>query len=301
MLKLPQLNMLPERYTDAKVVYNDGVQIFLARDTFNSAFLNNVVIKLTWCNKFSQEEADILKKVSERDTQNCIVQFKDYFYHKLSIGIVMEPLGRNMYELLKENLFEGLHINTVKNMTRQVLTGLAFLEEQGIVHADLKPENVCQSLCGKWFKIIDFGHSSHVLNSSKPILVQSRYYRSPEVLFRHNYSFPIDMWSLGCIVYELLTGAVLFEGDDDVDMLRRIAGYLGLPPIDMLERAARANDNGANKAFVKLDTGAYVPVASSPWPELPTNVLHFLQSIFIWSPDERLTPQIMKLHVFLDY
>lgn len=294
--------MLPERYADVKVVLKDHNIILSARDTFNKSLLNNVVVKMMKRNQIAADEVQILQWLSKRDMRNCIVQLHDYFDFFSYTCVVMEPLGLNLYEMLKDNLFEGLHRNTVKKMTRQVLGALTFLEEQGIVHGDLKPENVCASLCGKWFKLIDFGHASWEHEPNKPTRVQSRYYRSPEVLFCHKYSYPIDMWSLGCMVYELITGSVLFEGNNDVDMLHRIAGYLGLPPLYMLQQPPRCTLNGAHKAFSRQDDGSFAPVVTATaWPTLLPHMLAFLQDILVWAPTGRARPQMLTTHVFLEY
>ena len=95
-----------------------------------------------------------------------------------------------------------------------IVEGLQHLKEVGIVHCDLKPENILytQNQIRNEVKIIDLGSAYHIDKLDKPFeYVCTRYYRAPEVvLTRCRYSYPSDMWSLGCMVAELFTSIPLF-------------------------------------------------------------------------------------------
>lgn len=83
----------------------------------------------------------------------------------------------------------------------------------------MKPENIIyRDSRKKEIKIIDFG-SGCESNSKGFTYVQSRYYRAPEVILGLPYCFPVDMWSLGCIVSELYSGVPLFPGQDENEMM----------------------------------------------------------------------------------
>lgn len=77
--------------------------------------------------------------------------------------------------------------------------------------------------------------------------IQSRFYRSPEVLLGIPYDLAIDMWSLGCILVEMHTGEPLFSGTNEVDQMNKIVEVLGMPPKHLLDQA-----NKARKFFDKL-------------------------------------------------
>lgn len=80
----------------------------------------------------------------------------------------------------------------------------------GIIHCDLKPENILLERCGYTnVKVIDFGSSCYI-GQNAYAYIQSRFYRAPEVIFGSEYEEPIDIWSLGCIAAELLTGNYTF-------------------------------------------------------------------------------------------
>jgi dual specificity tyrosine-phosphorylation-regulated kinase 1 len=103
-----------------------------------------------------------------------------------------------------------------------------------IVHCDLKPENIL--LCHprrSAIKLIDFG-SSCFADQPTYTYIQSRFYRSPEVLFGLPYSQKIDVWSLGCVAVEMHTGEPLFGGTNQVDQVCRIIDVIGPPPVEML-------------------------------------------------------------------
>lgn len=110
----------------------------------------------------------------------------------------------------------------------QILKALRFLSVLGIIHCDLKPENIL--LCSpnrSTIKLIDFGSSCN-FDHRPYTYIQSRFYRSPEVLFLLPYNMGIDMWSLGCILIELHTGSPLFQGDNAHDQVYRIVEVLGI-------------------------------------------------------------------------
>jgi serine/threonine protein kinase len=92
----------------------------------------------------------------------------------------------------------------------QVLTSLAFLHGLGLIHCDLKPENIMiADFDAPRVKLIDLG-SSCFRHDRLATYVQSRAYRAPEVILQAGYDARIDLWSLGAILVELVTGAVLF-------------------------------------------------------------------------------------------
>ena len=69
--------------------------------------------------------------------------------------------------------------------------------------------------------------------------IQSRFYRSPEVMLGLKYGVEIDMWSLGCILIEMHTGEPLFNGTDEFDQMSRVVALRGMPPNDMIEKASK--------------------------------------------------------------
>ena len=87
-------------------------------------------------------------------------------------------------------------------------------------------------------KVIDFG-SSCFENEKVYTYIQSRFYRSPEVILGMNYNMAIDMWSLGCILAELYTGYPIFPGENEQEQLSCIMEVLGVPDKDLINRSSR--------------------------------------------------------------
>lgn len=111
-----------------------------------------------------------------------------------------------------------MNINDIKRYTKEILNGLRQMHELRIVHRDLKPENIL--LKGGQVKICDLGSSKFIDETpgsykNTPYVV-SRYYRAPELIFATNiYNEAIDIWAVGCILFELITKTPLFPGDTE--------------------------------------------------------------------------------------
>ncbi|XP_013787704.2 serine/threonine-protein kinase minibrain-like [Limulus polyphemus] len=149
-----------------------------------------------------------------------IVKLKDNFMWRNHLCLVFPLLSYNLYDLLRNTSFHGVSLNLTRKFAQQLCTALVFLSnaDLNIIHCDLKPENIL--LCNpkrSAIKIIDFG-SSCQLGQRIYQYIQSRFYRSPEVLLGIPYDMAIDMWSLGCILVELHTGEPLFSGANEVSL-----------------------------------------------------------------------------------
>ena len=171
--------------------------------------------------------------------------------------LVFEMLSLNLYELLKNTQFGGVSLNLIRKFAKQVLKSLAFLarKDVDIIHCDLKPENILLRHPKKsGVKVIDFGSSCHS-NKRMYSYIQSRFYRSPEVMLGLPYTVSIDMWSLGCILVEMHTGEPLFSGSDQFDQMQKIVKVLGMIPDHIMEQT---NDHTKQQFFEK-------PRGSSRW------------------------------------
>ncbi|GKV07459.1 hypothetical protein SLEP1_g19236 [Rubroshorea leprosula] len=181
-----------------------------------------------------------LNKKYDPEDKHHIVRIYDYFVYQRHLCICFELLDTNLYELIKINHFRGLSLSIVQLFSKQILRGLALLKDAAIIHCDLKPENIllCTSVKPAEVKIIDFG-SACMEDRTVYSYIQSRYYRSPEVLLGYQYTTAIDMWSFGCIVAELFLGLPLFPGVSEFDLLRRMVEILGAQPPDYILKEAK--------------------------------------------------------------
>ncbi|KAK3679320.1 dual specificity protein kinase yak1 [Recurvomyces mirabilis] len=178
---------------------------------------------------------DLLNGRMDKNDDHHILRLKDTFIHRQHLCLVFELLSVNLYELIKQNQFRGLSTTLVRVFAQQLLSGLCLLSKAKMIHCDLKPENILlKNLESPIIKIIDFGSACDE-RQTVYTYIQSRFYRSPEVLLGLPYSAAIDMWSLGCIVVELFLGLPLFPGSSEYNQVSRITEMLGLPPTWMLE------------------------------------------------------------------
>ncbi|KAF7248417.1 hypothetical protein EG68_10479 [Paragonimus skrjabini miyazakii] len=190
-------------------------------------------------------EIQILQTLSQQDTESHnIVRAIECFQHKNHMCFVFELLEQNLYEYLKSNKFRPLSLPEIRPIAQQVLTALSKLKSLGLIHADLKPENIMlvSTTAGALryrVKVIDFGSACHSSKAVQNTYLQSRYYRAPEILLGLPFNEAIDMWSLGCVLAELFLGWPLYPGSSEYDQMRYIVETQGLPPSDLLQIAGK--------------------------------------------------------------
>nr|KAG5714182.1 hypothetical protein BaRGS_018399 [Batillaria attramentaria] len=192
---------------------------------------------------------ETLRKIDLADTLN-IVHMLDSFTFRGHVCIAFELLGVSLHQLLKRTRKQGFSLGRVQRLTRGILRCLEVLYKNRIVHCDLKPENILLrrnasgysmgtgtggGLSDCSIKIIDFGSSCYE-QQQVYTYIQSRYYRAPEVILGLRYTCAIDMWSLACVMGELLVAEPLFAGEDEFDQLTRIMEVRGVPPRTLLDR-----------------------------------------------------------------
>lgn len=215
----------------------------------------------------SLDEIKVLRYVNAEDPgdEYGILRLLDWFYYKEHLILVTELLRANLYEFAKHDrnaaAKEGQQpyftLDTIRHITRQILKSLVFLHSLGLIHADLKPENILmKSYSRQEVKIIDLGSSCFVTDRASSY-VQSRSYRAPEVILGLSYGQKIDIWSVGCIVAELITGQVLFHNSSVAAILARIEGILGHIPQHMLSqgRFTRCYYTADGKIYERDRTG----------------------------------------------
>ena len=206
-----------------------------------------IALKIIKSHKRFKEQAVVEVKVlaylrkHDKSSNSQFVKMLESFNFRKHKCIVFELLSFNLYDLLKANDFRGFSNTLVRRFALQMLTALVFLKKHEIIHCDLKPENIILVTPNEsTIKIIDFG-SSCFENERIYFYIQSRIYRAPEIILGIMYTTAIDMWSFGCIVSELITGAPLFMGENEADQLSSIIETLGYPPQEVMNFAEKKN------------------------------------------------------------
>ena len=253
-------------------------------------------------------EIKILSLISSCDINNDSnnVKFYNYFRFRNHICLVFELLGKNLFEYLQLNNFVGFDINLIKSYTQQMLFSLLFLRNMGIIHCDLKPENILIFPNNvSQIKVIDFGSSC--LESERIYLyIQSRFYRAPEVIFDLGYNYEIDMWSLGCILYELYRGEPLFPGINEVEQIYLIMEKIGFPPKYIIEHSPKKMlfyDENLKPYQMIDEEGNYIVPGGKKLKDImkdaPDSFVDFVSKCLKWNPFERITPDKALLHPFI--
>ena len=178
-------------------------------------------------------EITILKELNHENIEEIL----DMFYNSMqSLFILKEYIDtelRKLLEIVKLKRYPDLILTDAdkKGIMKQILTGLVEIHRNGIIHRDLASSNILLKKNGV-IKISDFGLSRFIASPGRPMSqgVITMNYRSPEILFGAKfYSFPTDIWSVGCIFGELLLEELLFPGKADIDILKNIFNLLGVP------------------------------------------------------------------------
>lgn len=186
------------------------------------------------------KEIEILQKLTEADPEDKkhIIRLERHFEHKGHLCMVFESLSINLREVLKKfGRDVGINIKAVRSYAQQMFFGLSLLKKCEILHADLKPDNVLVNESRSQLKIADLGSAMDVSDNEVTDVLVSRFYRAPEIMLGIRHDYAIDMWSIGCTLFELYTGKICFTGPTNNQMLKGIMECRGKIPNRMLKKS----------------------------------------------------------------
>mmetsp|Transcript_39636 Transcript_39636/g.126652 ORF Transcript_39636/g.126652 Transcript_39636/m.126652 type:complete len:337 (-) Transcript_39636:363-1373(-) len=226
----------------------------------------------------ARSQIDILKQLGQKDTagkRHCLVY--SYFEYQGHVCMVFERLGMSLYEFLRKNHYKPFKMELVRDFARQMLRSVAFLHNLRLVHTDLKPENILlvsndytKEPCppgasavrvpvSSKIKLIDFGNATFDYQYHCSV-VSTRHYRAPEVVLGLGWTYPCDVWSIGCILLELLTGEALFQTHDNLEHLAMMEAVLGAIPASV---AKLADEKISSAQYFKSDNSLVWPQGAS--------------------------------------
>ncbi|KAK8893336.1 hypothetical protein M9Y10_021753 [Tritrichomonas musculus] len=166
-----------------------------------------------------------------------VCKFESIFFYHGHECLVTEALGPTLLKILKERRFAGLGLDLVQSVLKDLLAALAALSTINLIHTDVKPENILQkSMTSRHVKLIDYGNSV-IVGDYRNFYIQSRFYRSPEVMLNLPFDTKIDVWSLGCVAAELMLGLPLLPGVNEDHQFFLINKMLGPFPERMIEES----------------------------------------------------------------
>lgn len=202
--------------------------------------------------KTAQKEMSILQRLAEADPDDKkhLVRFERSFNHRGHLCLVFENLSMNLREILKKfGRDVGVNMKAIRTWAKQMFLALSLMRRCNIVHADLKPDNILVNEARSSLKVCDLGSATEPGDCQHADLLVSRFYRAPEIILGYPYDFntdlwtlgySIDMWSIGCTLFELFTGKILFTGRDNNQMLRSMMETRGKFSVKMLKKSKDA-------------------------------------------------------------
>lgn len=219
-------DVINNRYT-IKSILGQGVFANVVRAQDNTEGNDYVAIKIIRNNELmyrtSLKEIAILREIREADPDNkyhC-VQFFGQFMHKGHLCLLLESLHMDLRSVIKKyGKHHGINIKALMSYSRQLLVAIRLLKKLGIIHADIKPDNILVNEKKNVLKLCDFGSAAkNDDNEPTPYLV-SRFYRAPEIILGVPYKHGIDVWSAACTIFEMATAKIMFTGSSNNKMLK---------------------------------------------------------------------------------
>ena len=237
-------DLLNDRY---KVLgsYGKGVFSTVVRclDTKSDTPGYEVAIKVQRNNEMMRRAGDkeisFLEQLSVNDPGNKkhVIRFLGQFEHEDHLCMIFEAMHQNLRSALKQHGHRrGIQIDAVKVWARQMFIALRYMERLGIMHADLKPDNIVVNANYNVLKICDFGSASSAEDNEITPYLASRFYRAPEVMMGLQYGCPIDMWAAACTLFELTRGTILFQGNSNNMMLKLQQEVKGKMPHKLIRK-----------------------------------------------------------------
>ncbi|KAK3820747.1 MAG: kinase-like domain-containing protein [Linnemannia elongata] len=288
----------------------------------------------------SKIEARVLNTLKRSDPRNSFkcLHLNEIFDYRNHVCMVFDLLGQSIYDWLKDNSFCPFPPNQIQQFARQLLTSVAFLHRLRLIHTDLKPENILLAngnfrtepykksptntrrvLLDPDIRLIDFG-SATFQDEHHSTVVSTRHYRAPEIILGMGWSYPCDIWSVGCILVEFLTGEALFQTHDNLEHLAMMQAVLGPIP----EKLIRASQRAQQKFFhhgrldypneeTKRNSRKYVkalrPLRDYVVPagnrsentSFASEFMDLLSRLLTYDPDHRITAAEALRHPYFNY
>jgi glycogen synthase kinase 3 beta len=250
--------------------------------------------------RYKNRELLILK---ELNNINCI-KIKDYFYtnseNEKYLNVVMEYFPDTLSNLIHVNNFKNsLSILEIKIYSYQMFHALFYLEIINVCHRDIKPQNVLVNREKKLLQLCDFGSAKKLEKGVTNVAyICSRYYRAPELIFNaEEYTNAIDMWSVCCVLCEMILGYPLFQGQSSVDQLVEIIKVCGTPTKKDI-KCMNKNYNIYKFPLIKCFT--LHEIFKDHIKSLGEDFINLVKKILIYNPKKRLKPLEALIEPFFD-
>uniref|UniRef100_A0A3Q1H537 mitogen-activated protein kinase n=1 Tax=Acanthochromis polyacanthus TaxID=80966 RepID=A0A3Q1H537_9TELE len=261
---------VPERYRDLKQVGTG------AYGTVCSALDSRTGAKVAIKKLYRPFQSEIFAKRAYRELRllkhmkhENVIGLVDVFTADLSLDrfhdfyLVMPFMGTDLGKLMK---LQRLSEEKIQYLVYQMLKGLKYIHSAGIIHRDLKPGNLAINQDCE-LKILDFGLARQA-DSEMTGYVVTRWYRAPEVILSWmHYTQTVDIWSVGCIMAEMLQGKPLLKGSDHLDQLTEIMKLTGTPTQEFISKLDSEDAKSYIRSLPKVEKKDLQKVFSNANPQ----------------------------------
>ncbi|XP_011688117.1 PREDICTED: dual specificity protein kinase CLK2 isoform X6 [Wasmannia auropunctata] len=277
-------------------------------------------------------EINALEKIANKDPegQHLCVKMLDWFNYHGHMCIAFEMLGLSVFDFLRDNTYQPYPLEHVRHIGYQLCYAVKFLHDNKLTHTDLKPENILfvdsdydstynnkklflfkrrdmRRVKRTDIRLIDFGSATfdHEHHST---IVSTRHYRAPEVILELGWSQPCDVWSIGCILFELYLGLTLFQTHDNREHLAMMERILGAIPHRMARKTKTKyfyhgkldwDDKSSAGRYVRDNCKALHRYILSDEEE-HRQLFNLIQRMLEYEPSQRITLKDALTHPFFD-
>lgn len=200
--------------------------------------------------EYAKQEIETLKRLKAFDPDGCaFVRFYESFHYKGILCLSFEILDQDLKAYIDDfqdcSGLGGLPVREVRSILSQMLAALEVLFRSGVIHCDIKPENIM--VVDRFHqpvtvKLVDFGAAQKSSEICRNDLIQTLWYSSPEVLIECPYNEAIDMWALGVTAAEAILGNPLYPETNNYNMIRSIIKTQGMIPDKLLEEGEQTEE-----------------------------------------------------------
>lgn len=279
-------------------IYSRGKKVGVL--TKKGAGANATVMKITFFDKNSTiaikigekksiiREHSCLAMLDQRSSKYIIKSLSQCECHDDLAAIIMPCYDTDLARLIDSQEFKSLGKDHVKHILYNILEGLATIHSCNIIHGDLKPANILLNANPLTCVITDLGLAQGLWERLNKYVV-SRWYRAPEIIEKKTYSLSADMWSIGCILYELVTGDILFPGEP--------CGCLSPP--DVNKKPSPLEVKGGIWDLINQEQITHTALKKlSKMKNSNPYLVHLFSKLMMFDPSQRITAQKALEHPY---
>lgn len=240
----------------------------------------------------SLREIQALRRLNPHDN---IIELEDVLYDEQSgrLALVFELMDMNIYEMIRGRK-QYLKKKLVKTLMYQLLKAVHHMHNNGIFHRDIKPENVL--VVGEHLKVADFG-SCRGIHTKAPFTeyISTRWYRAPECLLTNGYyDLKMDLWGIGCVMFEVISLFPLFPGTNELDQIEKVHNVLGTPSAEVLEVFKKNATHISNFNFPEKEGTGIARLI----PHASEDCIDLIKRLLEYNPEMRITASQALAHPY---